>query len=144
MNEPNETADRLMLAVVSQRVEEAKAIYNASVLADRKRWMEASARPGSGLSDSEGLQVVAAFRVRTTTAPAPPASSLGCSLLSARPSNTAHDVNEWRRACRWRMKIRMVRCLSLKRGPGLRMRYVFVPLSPAPLHGRGMIAPFWR
>ena len=62
MNEPNETADKMMLTVVAARVEEAKAHYNAAVRADFLRW-EAQALATWPLTDAERLQVVASFRL---------------------------------------------------------------------------------
>lgn len=58
-NEPNETADALLLSFVRQRVDSVMANYAETVAKDRERW-EASSE--SELTDTQMLQVVAAFR----------------------------------------------------------------------------------
>lgn len=58
-NEPNETADALLLSFVTQRVDSAMANYAQSIQRDRERW---NASQDSTLSETQMLQVVAAFR----------------------------------------------------------------------------------
>jgi uridine kinase len=58
-NEPNETADALLLSFVRQRVDSVMKNYAQTILRDRQRW-EASS--DSELTETQMLQVVAAFR----------------------------------------------------------------------------------
>ena len=58
-NEPNETADALLLSFVRQRVDSVMENYAQTIRRDRQRW-EASS--DSKLTETQMLQVVAAFR----------------------------------------------------------------------------------
>ena len=82
-NEPNETADALLLSFVRQRVDSVMASYAETIASDRRRW-EASS--DANLTDTQMLQVIAAFRAGDLDG----SGSLSLTELRCAPARPAH------------------------------------------------------